>query len=210
MHIGGDVGEDSSWQLGISRLDVDVIERTSGGHAHGHGHDGPVFSGDSDLTVLDAVWKTALGGERALIFQGEYFVRDENGQVTFTEDEDQALFNYDGEQKGWYLQGIFQFNRRWRAGLRYDRLDADNKLAMMNADLDGNLTPLGEDEVFEESGFESGSRDPHRWSAMLDWTPSEFSRLRLQYAKDESRGETNHQVFLQYIMTLGAHGAHQY
>jgi len=203
MHIGGDVGEDSSWQLGISRMDVDVVERSSGGHAHGHGGDGPVFSGDSDLTVLDAVWKTALAGERALILQGEYFMRDENGQVT-AEDGD-AVFNYDGEQEGWYLQGIFQFDRRWRAGLRYDRLEADNDLVMLS-----NTTGEADDDIFEETGFLSGNNDPHRWSAMLDWTPSEFSRLRLQYAKDESRGETDHQVFLQYIMSLGAHGAHQY
>ncbi|RLJ22481.1 hypothetical protein DJ030_01330 [bacterium endosymbiont of Escarpia laminata] len=205
MHIGGDVGEDSSWQLGISRLDVDVVERSSGGHAHGHGSDGPVFSGDSDLTVFDAVWKTALGGERALIFQGEYFMRDEDGRVTVSEDAGDALINYDGEQEGWYLQGIFQFDRRWRAGLRYDRLEANNDLVMLS-----NATGEADEDIFEESGFLSGNNDPHRWSAMVDWTPSEFSRLRLQYAKDESRGETDHQVFLQYIMTLGAHGAHQY
>ena len=49
VHIGGDVGDYSSWQLGISHMDIDVVERTSGGHAHGHGDDGdgPTFSGDS-------------------------------------------------------------------------------------------------------------------------------------------------------------------
>jgi hypothetical protein len=45
---------------------------------------------------------------------------------------------------------------------------------------------------------------------MVDWSPSEFSRLRLQYARDDSREDTDDQVYLQYIMTLGAHGAHQY
>ena len=204
--VGGDVGPNNSWQVGVSRLDADVDEREAGGHGHDHDHGGgPVFSGDSDLTVFDAVWKTSLGGERALIFQGEYFMRDEDGQVTLTEDTGDATFNYDGDQDGWYLQGIFQFNRQWRAGLRYDRLSADNDLTMIS-----NTTGEDDDEIFEESGFQSGSSDPDRWAAMVDWSPSEFSRVRLQYARDDSGEEPDNQVFLQYIMTLGAHGAHQY
>jgi hypothetical protein len=203
--VGGDIGLDNSWQVGLSRMDVDVEERSAGGHGHGHGGDSPTFDGDSDLTVLDAVWKTNLGGERAIIFQGEYFMRDEDGQVALSEGGGDALFNYDGEQDGWYLQGIFQFNRQWRAGVRYDRLSADNDLAMVS-----NTTGEAPDDIFEESGFKSSSHDPHRWAAMVDWSPSEFSRVRLQYARDDSTEETDDQVFLQYIMTLGAHGAHQY
>lgn len=204
--IGGDIGRNSSWQIGLARMNVDVVDRSAGGHGHEHDHEGeaPSFSGNSDLTVLDAVWKTSLGGDRAIILQGEYLWRDEDGQVTFTEDDSEALFNYDGDQEGWYLQGIYQFNRQWRTGLRYDRLTADNELSMID---NGGLD---DDEVFEESGFASSSHDPNRWSAMVDWSPSEFSRLRLQYSRDESREEADDQVFLQYITTLGAHGAHQY
>ena len=203
--VGGDVGRNNSWQLGLSYMDIDVDERESGGHGHSHDGGGPVFSGDSELTAIDAVWKTTLGGERALIFQGEYFFRDEDGQVTVAEDAGDALFDYDGDQDGWYLQGVYQFNRQWRAGVRYDRVSADNDLAMIS-----NATGESDDDIFEESGFQSGNDDPDRWAAMVDWSPSEFSRLRLQYARDDSRGETDDQVFLQYIMTLGAHGAHQY
>jgi hypothetical protein len=46
---------------------------------------------------------------------------------------------------------------------------------------------------------------------MVDFSASEFSRLRLQLAKDRSReGVTDNQLFLQYQMSLGAHGAHGY
>ena len=46
---------------------------------------------------------------------------------------------------------------------------------------------------------------------MLDWTPSEFSRFRLQFAQAKLReGITDNEFFLQYILTLGAHGAHKY
>ncbi len=203
--VGGDIGDDSSWQVGVSRMNVDVRERSAGGHAHEHGGDSPVFNGDSDLTVFDAVWKTNFSGERALILQGEYLLRDEDGQVALSEGAGDALFNFDGEQDGWYLQGIFQFNRQWRAGLRYDRLSADNDLVMVS-----NTTGEADSDIFEESGYQNGDHDPHRWAAMVDWSPSEFSRLRLQYARDDSREETDDQVMLQYIMTLGAHGAHRY
>jgi hypothetical protein len=46
---------------------------------------------------------------------------------------------------------------------------------------------------------------------MIDVSPSEFSRFRLQFARDEVRfNEADNQVFLQYIMSLGAHGAHKF
>jgi hypothetical protein len=47
---------------------------------------------------------------------------------------------------------------------------------------------------------------------MLDWNPSEFSRLRVQYAWDEARdgGGTDRQLQLQYLYGIGAHGAHKY
>ncbi len=46
---------------------------------------------------------------------------------------------------------------------------------------------------------------------MTDYSHSEFSRVRLQYAKDHSRpNDGDDQIQLQYIMSLGAHGAHKY
>jgi hypothetical protein len=66
-------------------------------------------------------------------------------------------------------------------------------------------------EVIGESGFDDEGHRPSRWSLMLDWSPSEFSRLRAQYNRDDSRPDaTDHQWTLQYIMSLGAHGAHPF
>jgi hypothetical protein len=46
---------------------------------------------------------------------------------------------------------------------------------------------------------------------MLDYSPSEFSRFRVQLAQDNSRQNlSDNQFFVQYIMSLGAHGAHSY
>ena len=56
-----------------------------------------------------------------------------------------------------------------------------------------------------------GAYNPKRNTLMVDWSPSEFSRVRLQFARDYSRmGEPDNQVLLQYIMSLGAHGAHKF
>lgn len=203
---GGDAGIDHAWQAGLSVLHMDVSDRTGG---HAHDGDGTVFSGDSALYVADFVWKWLPGGgagTRGFTLQGEAFYRDEDGDVTYTEGSDQALLGYDGQQYGYYLQGVYRFLPRWRAGLRYDRLSADNTV---------NVTALGTftdpQTVLAATGLDAAGYRPERWSLMLDWSPSEFSRLRAQYNRDRSRPDvTDHQWSLQYIMSLGAHGAHPF
>lgn len=180
-NIGGDVGTDHSWQLGLAHVDADAVGRSGGEDGGGE------FTGDSDLSVVDFVWKWAPDGNptvRNLKLQAEYFRRDEAG-----------LFDglaYDGDQSGWYLQGVWQFAPAWRIGLRHDVVDADNGLGFAGTDL------------------EDPGRSPRRESAMLDWSPSEFSRLRLQYTHDRVLPVSDDAWYLQYIMSIGAHGAHQF
>ena len=46
---------------------------------------------------------------------------------------------------------------------------------------------------------------------MVDWTNSEFGRIRLQFNREELDGhEKDNQILLQYIMSLGAHAAHSF
>jgi len=94
---------------------------------------------------------------------------------------------------GGYVQAVWQFLPAWRVGARYDVLSPGSASYGANADL-------------LDLDFTS-----RRSTAMLDWTPSEFSRLRLQFASDRSNpAATDRQLFLQYIMSLGAHGAHAF
>jgi hypothetical protein len=53
---------------------------------------------------------------------------------------------------------------------------------------------------------------PWRATGSLEFNPSDFSRIRLQYNHDRSgRTErTNHEVFLQFTMGIGAHAAHAF
>jgi hypothetical protein len=73
--LGGDVGASNSWQVGLSHVSADAVDR-AGGHAGEE--EGGLFSGDSDLTIVDFVWKWApLGNPTVNSFklQGEYFMR---------------------------------------------------------------------------------------------------------------------------------------
>ena len=54
-----------------------------------------------------------------------------------------------------------------------------------------------------------------RYTAMLEFSPTEFSRFRLQYAFDRSRYFDNvrrdvHEVLLQVNIAVGPHGAHSF
>ena len=52
--------------------------------------------------------------------------------------------------------------------------------------------------------------DPRRFSVMLDWSNSEFSRLRLQASRSDSDLGDENAWTLQYIHSIGAHGAHAF
>ena len=210
LKLGGDVGTSHAWQAGVSGLWVDAHDRQGGGHAHDEGDASAVsFSGDSTLAIADFVWRWAARGnprQRNLKLQSEFFYRDESGHVTVSEGAVPGLLDYDGTQKGWYAQALYQFIPHWRLGLRYDWLSADNDLSVL--ELGGFVD---RDALVAASGLDSDGHDPQRWSGMLDWSASEYSRLRLQYNRDESRpDDTDHQWTLQYLMSIGAHGAHEF
>jgi hypothetical protein len=147
------------------------------------------------LTGVDFIWKWAPNGnprQTNFKFQTEYFTRDEDG--TFDPASSGTPLTYNGKQKGWYAQAVYQFMPRWRAGLRIDRLKAD-----------------AIDVALAGTALDNQGHDPRRASAMVDFSNSEFSRLRFQINKDESRlDQKDTQWYLQYVMSLGAHGAHSF
>jgi hypothetical protein len=197
LHLGGDAGDGGSWRLGLSHLQARAVDR-----ATGEAPDNTLFTGDSAVSGADLVLKWAPNGNPAntnVVFNAEYFFRKERGALLNDPSGAANASAYDGEQQGWYAQAIWQFVPRWRAGVRYDRLHADNQVAAAPAGT--ALATLAD-----------SSYDPQRASAMLDFSNSEFSRIRLQYNRDESRpgGLTDHQYFLQFIYSLGSHPAHTF
>lgn len=200
--LGGDIGVSSSWQVGLSGLfsNDNLIELGSHHHGEGEATVDAEFTGDVRVVGLDAVYKWAPKGNSKvtnLTLQAEIFSRTYDGDITIEEDSGTEFTTVDSTGTGFYLQGVYQFMPQWRVGLRYDRLMSDNK---------------GSDEdVLAEAGLEAEEYDPQRVSVMLDWTHTEYSRLRLQYNHDQSReNEDDSQIFLQYIYSIGAHGAHRF
>ncbi len=199
--LGGDLSAYQSWQLGLSHWQADdIIGRTSGGDDHGTGTiEIPSFDGRSKITALDLVykWSASDGSKDQLEFQLEVFQREESGDITLLVDSiPLETSSYDGKQSGGYAQLVYRFAPRWRSGIRLDRLSSDN---------------TGSDNlVLDEAGLLEPGDPPQAWSWMLEWLPSEFSRIRLQYTADDTGLDTDNQIYVQYSHSLGAHGAHAY
>ena len=206
-HLGGDAGASTAWRVGVSHLRTSPQDRSFADvDSTGTGVSNS-FSGRSRLWALDGILKWAPNRnptQNSFKLQGEYFRRTENGGLTYdtlAQSLGTQFGGYASRQSGWYLQGVYQFIPQWRAGYRYDRLNAGTtSIGLVGT---GALTAADFPIL---AGY-----NPTRNTWMVDWSPSEFSRLRLQFARDRSRfGETDNQVFLQYIMSLGAHGAHKF
>lgn len=187
--IGGEVGDSHSWQAGLGWLTASPRDRES----EDLDDNTYVFDGSSDVILADFVWKWAPDGnarERNLTVQAEYLHRWEDGDLTWlAADGDSLRDDYHAEQDGLYLQAIYQYMPRWRIGVRYDHLWSDN---------DSRFGGILDDDSSQ------------RISAMIDFTHTEFSRLRLQWNHDMGGIGGDDAVFLQYIMSLGSHGAHRF
>ena len=156
-----------------------------------------LLNGDGDLYIAEFVWKWAPNGnarQRNFKFAAEYLHREEDGDADLDGDAVSESGKYDTDQDGFYVQGVYQFMPRWRVGLRYDWLSADN-------DTPGISSP---------TPFDDDNREPDRYTIMLDFSNSEYSRLRLQVSEDNSSGDSDTQFVLQYVLSIGAHGAHAF
>ncbi|HEX5636065.1 MAG TPA: hypothetical protein VFY78_03175 [Gammaproteobacteria bacterium] len=189
--LGGDVGTDHAWQTGLSHWQANNIGERLDAYDNS-------FSGDSKMDALHVVYKWSPDGnplQQNFKFQMEYFERTEDGVMT--DDISSNTSTYMGDQKGWYAQAVYQFIPRWRTGIRIDQVSADNT--------GDNIT------VLTDIGLITDGHDTQRASAMIEWLPSEYSRLRLQFNSDQSAADiTDKQIFMQYTFSLGAHGAHQF
>lgn len=211
-HLGGDIGADYAWRAGVSFLrtgargrsydDVDAL-----GNAVTH-----TFDGKNRVWVADAVLKWAPRGDARNVnvkLQGEYFRVRQSGTSTYDDSAQAApqfgtafTDTFRAAQSGWYTQAVWQFMPRWRVGYRYDRLNY--------GDVSIGIVANGLGPTAGDYGL-LAPHSPSRNTAMIDFSPSEFSRFRLQFARDDARaGQRDSVIVLQYIHSLGAHGAHRF
>ena len=196
-HTGGDVGDSQSWRAGLSFLNARATDQSLLATDAAGNSVADAFNGSSRVWVADAIWKWAPHGNATRTnfkLQGEYLRGTRSGNLVYDVGGADSLGAYRATQSGWYLQGVWQFMPYWRVGLRTERLD-----------------PGSPDYGLNAAAFASSDFKPRKNSLMVDFNPSEFSRVRLQLAQDRSReGVIDKQLFLQYQMSLGAHGAHSY
>ena len=193
LNMGGDIAADHSWLLGLSRLNTRAVERATGDENDPH-----LFTGDTETSIAEFVWKWAPNGnwkQRNLVFQSGLFWNEDQGEYKLNSAS--ALTNpaliHDSAQRGWYAQTVYQPVQGYRLGARID-----------------GLSKYASEPEFNGSILQSPLSDPRRYSLMAEWSNSEFSRLRLQYMRDESGSMHSDQWGLQYIFSIGAHGGHSF
>jgi hypothetical protein len=155
------------------------------------------FQGHTQFIGADAVWKydsPRQYGKGDLTVQAEYLYRIKNLDLVAEGGEPVAGGSVRFRQDGLYVQAVYGLFSRWTAGLRFDTIGLTNRI-----------------EGDEESASLDASR---RYTADLTFNPTEFSRLRAQFAHGEFQvggvKETFDQFYLQFQMSLGAHGAHKF
>ena len=147
--------------------------------------------GRSALYGMELFWKWKPSRSEGATIQSEYLFLTQRGDVTDVAAE--TVESLRRHQDGFYLQGLYQLGR-WRFGARYDMLElfADSfELAGLQQDLGAT---------------------PWRATGSIEFNPSEFSRIRLQYNHDRSGrdGRSNNEAILQFIFGIGAHAAHNF
>ncbi|TAJ22828.1 MAG: hypothetical protein EPO47_07940 [Rugosibacter sp.] len=206
-HMGGDVGISNAWRVGLSWLGSSPKDRSFDDTDSTGTTVSNRFSGKSRTWVADGIWKWSPNGNSTVNnfkLQGEYFKRREDGTLASNSTAGACggcAAGFETDQSGWYVQGVYQFMPHWRVGLRHDGLKSGTvNIGLINS---GMLSFADFPQL--------AAHDPKRNTAMLDYSPSEFTRFRLQWARDDSGiGATDNQLFLQYIFSLGAHGAHAF
>lgn len=185
-----ELGDRHALQLGLSY--VNARNQSLHEHEHDEGLEILALDGRNELYGADFVYKYAGHGEKGegdFVLQGEYFLRNSDMR-----DHDEH-HSYTNRQDGYYLQGLYGFAPRWRAGLRWEQIGLTNHI-----------------EDAEEGEYNAGSS--WRATAMLDWKLSEFSLLRLQcarhnYATEDGR-EHAWEFGIQLQVSLGTHPAHDF
>ena len=200
----GDVSYPNLW-IGYLKTSLDIAGGTllAGGSIaqgdsridHLEDEESPhAFAGETTIYGLDLTYKYYFAADRAFTWQSEYLYRDMDGsQYTPTAVTPASIRK---KQAGYYSEVVYQHDKNWRAGVRYSAI-SKNDVALN-----------GTDRALPD--------DMYVTTAMLEYNPSEFSRIRLQYNHNSAlytdEGEKNNkdEIILQFNYAIGAHGAHAF
>jgi hypothetical protein len=157
--------------------------------------DNEALRADTAVLGADLTLRYSIDSYRHISWQSEYLYRNMEGNSYTYDGTDTTKESLRKKQSGFYSQVVWRMSESWRLGVRYEMINL-NKVKAGDVDQDepDNLYKAG---------------------VMTDFSPSEFSRFRLQYNYDRSGyigddQKTNHEVILQCNMCIGAHGAHSF
>jgi len=165
---------------------INHLEDEEGAHA---------YYGENTLYGVDLTYKYYMAADNAITWQSEYIYREMDGTV-YSESAEWQGVSMKKEQAGFYTQLIYQADKNYRAGLRY--------------------SAINQNDVTVNGNAKTQPDDMYVTSAMLEYNPSEFSRIRLQYNHNSSlydeEGHKNNknEIVLQFNYAIGAHGAHAF
>jgi len=154
------------------------------------------FAGNSALYGADLTVKHYFDSYSFLTWQSEWLMRDMDGTQYDSNGTVTSSTDLEKKQAGYYIQLVYAYDKNWRAGVRYDNIYQN--------DVTEGGTGLDLPDNF------------NRYSAMAEYHPSEFSRIRLQYNRNDAlyneEGERQdiNTVMLQVNIAIGAHGAHDF
>lgn len=157
------------------------------------------FAGDTTIYGVDLTYKYYMAADHAITWQSEYIYRKMDGTKYIPNDTGDGWVNeisLEKKQAGFYSELVYQYDKNWRGGLRYSGITKNDITA------DGVGTDIPDDMYVT--------------SAMLEYNPSEFSRLRLQYNHNSAlytdEGEKNNkdEIILEFNYAIGAHAAHTF
>ena len=199
-HAGDDIGASGSWRVGVSLLERarPTIAATATQRRRHSGHQQlqrPHPRPGASTRIYKWAPERQCHAAPTSCCRASTCTASAHGNLARWRRTPTPSGDYSATQTGWYLQAVYQFMPRWRVGARYDRLDSGTPRHRPSTAGPGAPT------------YRHRAAVAHVADARL--RPSEFSRLRLQLGADRAReGLTDRQIFLQYIMSLGAHGAH--
>ncbi len=232
--IGGDMGRDSSWGIGVSLLSGQV-DSDGGGHGHAHEmddhedehHDDEMHEDEHDHDE-DEHHDEDDHDEDDHDEDEHHDDEDEHGHEG--EDEYAGLYSGDRDLFGidmrfaWAPTGdagqselILQGEYLWQVddGLDEHEHAVDDRSAGWYAQAVYKFAPqwrIGTrySQLSPPSGAEAG-HNPSALAIMGDWTSDDFGQIRLQYNREQlAAGEEDNQVILQYTVTLGGHEGHDH
>jgi len=155
------------------------------------------YEGKNTLYGLDFTYKYYFTANHAITWQNEYLYREMDGtQYTQNASGQWQGLSLEKAEAGYYTELIYQYDKNWRTGFRY--------------------SAINQNEVTVNGNDKSNPEDSYVASAMLEYNPTEFSRLRLQYNHnsslydEEGNKNNNNEIILQFNYAIGAHGAHAF